>query len=486
MYKLYLKGNYVFLEILATGQKLTGFAKEVKIIPNSKQRTVYTILNIHGWSESTPLTLIDLQKENGVAYTESEFETFYTESTGNFSSASGGSGAEISINKINTFFLNASENNIIENDVILTEQISFGTIPTSGLVGYSFSSIDTSGLTQLDLFNPLTPLAPTIMNGALPTYDGVPLQGYSYLDINGTPQNTFYTIDLNTDADEIIFDIRGYSFPMHIIIDDKYVESINMPSEPVARIWLSFKGMGGSKFRTIKIRMNQDSFIQRAFYSKNVNFIANKKKPLVAYITDSLGATVSDESGFYAFPRVTSAYLGSDNMAFSQGNTGYVNASFTENFISRIPLINNVFIENNISPDFVLISGGINDDDNIDFYSNVKSTLALAKNTFVKSQIIVTGCWASADLSNQHSSLAKEVKIKQAALDVGVLFIPVMTDTNSAWITGTGTIDNPNGSGTSETLVKTLDITHWARIGHEIIGKKLAYSIVNVLNKRIS
>ena len=93
MYKLYLKGNYVFLEILATGQKLPGFSKEVKIIPNSKQRTVYTVLNIHGWSESTPINLSELQKENGDAYTSSEFETFYTESTGNFSSASGGSGA---------------------------------------------------------------------------------------------------------------------------------------------------------------------------------------------------------------------------------------------------------------------------------------------------------------------------------------------------------------------------------------------------------
>ena len=89
--KVYVKGNYLYIEDTVTGVKISGNAGsfEFVLIGNSTEdylvkKDTFLILS--------ELSISQMQEENGTPYTISTFEAFKESSTG-FSSASGSSGA---------------------------------------------------------------------------------------------------------------------------------------------------------------------------------------------------------------------------------------------------------------------------------------------------------------------------------------------------------------------------------------------------------
>ncbi len=84
MYKIYTEGNYFI--IASADETFYGHKKEVLVDKNNKNRTFYRIFNVKDWKNSTSLNISDIFKKDGSPYTQNEWETFYTDNTGNFNS----------------------------------------------------------------------------------------------------------------------------------------------------------------------------------------------------------------------------------------------------------------------------------------------------------------------------------------------------------------------------------------------------------------
>jgi len=92
MYKIYRDENYIVVVDTTKDEYFYGHAKNVMVDKSNKNKGQYTIEGIKDFTEGKSLSIGDILKESGVAYTESEWDIFYRENTG-FSTASGGSGA---------------------------------------------------------------------------------------------------------------------------------------------------------------------------------------------------------------------------------------------------------------------------------------------------------------------------------------------------------------------------------------------------------
>jgi hypothetical protein len=83
MYKIYEKNNYVVVESIIPKETFYGHKKEVFIDKSNLDKPTYRIFNVRDLKDGLVLEIGQIQKENGDLYTESEFDTFYTENTGN-------------------------------------------------------------------------------------------------------------------------------------------------------------------------------------------------------------------------------------------------------------------------------------------------------------------------------------------------------------------------------------------------------------------
>jgi hypothetical protein len=91
-YKIYGKGNYLFIDDTETGLRHEQLKKNVFVQKELATSTTYRIdpvKNVGGIR--LILVSTDILKENGTPYTDAEWVTFYTENTGNFNGGAGGS-----------------------------------------------------------------------------------------------------------------------------------------------------------------------------------------------------------------------------------------------------------------------------------------------------------------------------------------------------------------------------------------------------------
>ncbi len=82
-YKIYREENYIKI---ITDQDYYGFVKDVFVDKSNVKKPEYRFFNIRNWNENIALSIGQIQKEDGLFYTEQEFDTFYRENTGNFKS----------------------------------------------------------------------------------------------------------------------------------------------------------------------------------------------------------------------------------------------------------------------------------------------------------------------------------------------------------------------------------------------------------------
>ncbi len=105
-FKIFKKGNYLKIQNINTGELFNGLLKEVFVDKNNLNNPLYKFFNVKDWSDRLALNISQIKKEDGSDYTQEEWETFYTENTGNFNTpqASGGSVELIVVfNSNNTF-----------------------------------------------------------------------------------------------------------------------------------------------------------------------------------------------------------------------------------------------------------------------------------------------------------------------------------------------------------------------------------------------
>ena len=89
-YKIFTKDNYFFIIDVETSREYSSHKADVLIGKRYKDFDFYTAHNIPDWNILEALKIGELIKENDSPYTESEFETFYQQFTGESSGGSGG------------------------------------------------------------------------------------------------------------------------------------------------------------------------------------------------------------------------------------------------------------------------------------------------------------------------------------------------------------------------------------------------------------
>lgn len=101
IYKIYREGNYIRVVDVLTNELFNGAVKDVFIDKSNVQKNEYTISKIKDFDETNTLSIGKILKSDDTAYSISEWETFYTENTGNFNG--GGAAPETLENKVNIY-----------------------------------------------------------------------------------------------------------------------------------------------------------------------------------------------------------------------------------------------------------------------------------------------------------------------------------------------------------------------------------------------
>lgn len=83
-YRIYTTGNYLLIEDNNTHETQRGFKKEVFIDKSNARVPAYRFFNVKDWESKNSLKIEQILKQDGSPYTQNEWETFYTENTGNF------------------------------------------------------------------------------------------------------------------------------------------------------------------------------------------------------------------------------------------------------------------------------------------------------------------------------------------------------------------------------------------------------------------
>ena len=138
-YKIYTKGNYIVIVDVQRNEYFYGIRKEVHIDKSNVDKAVYKAFNVKDFSSSIILAVPNILKENGDAYSEAEFDTFYQENTGNFNIPSNPSG-ESSDTNISSTALNAGQTftGIFELNTYPDAMVTFET-DQKGIVYFDFS-----------------------------------------------------------------------------------------------------------------------------------------------------------------------------------------------------------------------------------------------------------------------------------------------------------------------------------------------------------
>lgn len=83
-YKIYRKDNYIVVTNDVTLETYYGHIKDVMVDKSNTNRPAYRFFNIKDFRDGTSLVISQILQEDGSEYTTEDFDTFYTQNTGNF------------------------------------------------------------------------------------------------------------------------------------------------------------------------------------------------------------------------------------------------------------------------------------------------------------------------------------------------------------------------------------------------------------------
>lgn len=93
-YRIYRENNYIYVVNNSTLESQYGHVKDVFIDKSNKNVPVYRIFEVKDFDSNIGIKIQDILKEDGSAYTQTEFEDFYTQNTGNFNSGGTAQGVQ--------------------------------------------------------------------------------------------------------------------------------------------------------------------------------------------------------------------------------------------------------------------------------------------------------------------------------------------------------------------------------------------------------
>lgn len=83
MYRIYKKGNYIFIDDETSGVRAEGLSKDVLVRVKQIDSNDFHFTNVNSFDAGTNgINISEIKKEDGSPYTRQEFEDFYTSATG--------------------------------------------------------------------------------------------------------------------------------------------------------------------------------------------------------------------------------------------------------------------------------------------------------------------------------------------------------------------------------------------------------------------
>lgn len=388
----------------------------------------------------------------------------------------------------------AKANNIRVNDAWTTTATAFGGTPTSGTVGYDANGTDivTTNYTAYAIYS-ASSVAPFRMFGASPYWGGTAVQGLSYNYASGGRSNvTVCRLAVITDAPEPVFTVplsaAGATRVVKVRVDNKRCSDVSVTdasSGGYKKFTINLRGLTAGP-HLIEFLIAADDNIGHLYIPKAYSAWAPPARPVIAAFTDSLGNTVPDATGAESFISVLSDVLGAEIRLFGAGGTGYLNPGSYETFRARVPLAATRLTNDGVKPILIINAGGVNDYGYAGYtgaalQAEVQALNALQTATF-GCPILNLGSWASNNSGSQNACIALEAYIKAASTASGAYFLPTMTDSVGAWISGTGNSSATTSDGTSDYLFGSSDGTHWIKQGHLRMGLRVAQRLADILS----
>ena len=150
MYKIYREGNYIRVIDVRTNELFNGAIKEVFVDKSNVQKNEYTISKVKDFNELEVLRIGSILKQDNTAYSTSEWETFYTENTGNFNG--GGAAPEISENKVSVYTVDGTGvkyySSDYVNEIADTKLDKSGGTLTGAITATNLSGTNTGDLSE--------------------------------------------------------------------------------------------------------------------------------------------------------------------------------------------------------------------------------------------------------------------------------------------------------------------------------------------------
>lgn len=130
-YKVYEKGNYIYIEDVEKSETFRGSKKDVFVDKSNTNRPIYRFLNVKDWKNTFGIEIVDILKEDGTPYTEQEFDTFYETFTQVFKSPDSGATLEVTYTELLALQTNSE---LIKGQVyLLTDYMTTYTQPVTGI-----------------------------------------------------------------------------------------------------------------------------------------------------------------------------------------------------------------------------------------------------------------------------------------------------------------------------------------------------------------
>lgn len=253
-------------------------------------------------------------------------------------------------------------------------------------------------------------------------------------------------------------------------------------------IWyiLDFRQAGGRKARSITleaygnirfagVRVDGASYVSPTPTADGVR---------VAFLGSSIeaGSRYFPTMGNLSWPVQTAKLLGwSDPWNLGLGGTGYI-ANQSGNSFSYNDHINDAI---RIAPDIVVIGGAINDASIASpatITAAATSLLQTLRSRLPNAVLIAMGTFPGASgpsTARINSEIAVKTAVQQLQ-DPRIFFVPVISAPCGTLITGTGTVEAPNGTGNSDFFISS-DRTHPSQLGLDYIAAQFAASIQSVV-----
>lgn len=94
-YKIYAEENYIYIvdTVKTPNEYFRGHSKDIFVDKSNINSPTYRFFNVKNWDSSISIQLAEIKDKVNTAYTELEFDTFYSKNTGGFGGSGGNSAA---------------------------------------------------------------------------------------------------------------------------------------------------------------------------------------------------------------------------------------------------------------------------------------------------------------------------------------------------------------------------------------------------------